>query len=339
MKVTGRGVDSFLNSPPPEIAAVLIYGHDTGLIRERADILSKHTVADINDPFAVTRLDADAVAKDPALLPDSAGAMPAFGGRRLVLVHHAGSALLKACKTLLENPPPESMTIITADSEVNTRSALVKAFEGSPRGAAIGCYADTGASLAALARQIFDENNISVDREAMQWLVSQLGADRMASRSEIDKLVLLAGAGGRLDLTMIREALGDGASIATTDIVHAAASGNRVQLSTALERAAADQISGENIIRAAMGYFHRLFQLSSGLEEGLSRDAAFKTVKPPVFFSEKPMVEDHLRYWNAGRCQRALSRLAEAERQSRRGVDASITAAQALISLSMVVRR
>lgn len=339
MKVTGRGIDGFLNSPPAEIAAILLYGHDSGMIRERAGRLAAHAVDDISDPFAVTRLDPETIAKDPALLPDSAGAMPPFGGKRLVLVNDAGSALLKACKTLIENPPAESLTIITADSEVNTRSALVKAFEASPRAAAIGCYADTGASLAAMARQVFDEAGIRVDRDAMQWITSHLGADRMASRSEIEKLVLLSGPGGSLDLAIVRDALGDGASITTSDIVHAAASGNRPGLSTALERALAEQITGENIIRAAMSYFHRLFRLAASIEEGMSREQAFKAIKPPVFFSEKDMIEAHLRDWNATRCQRALARLAEAELQSRKGIDGSITAAQALISLSLVVRR
>lgn len=339
MKVTGRGIDGFVNKPPAEIAAILLYGHDSGMVRERANRLAATAVSDISDPFAVTRLDADAVAKDPALLVDSAGAMPPFGGKRLVMVNQGGSALLKACKALIAAPPPESLTIITADSEVNTRSALVKAFEDSPRAAAMGCYADTGQSLAAMAKQVFDEAGITADRDAMQWITSHLGADRMASRSEIEKLVLLAGKGGHLDLETTRASLGDGATITTSDIIHAAASGQRPQLSKALERATAEQITGENIIRAAMGYFHRLFRISASMEEGLSRDQAFKAIKPPVFFSERDMIEDHLRYWNAQRCQKAISRLAEAELQSRRGVDSSVTAAQALISLSLVVRR
>ena len=339
MKISGRGIDGFLKNPPAEIAAVLIYGHDRGMIKERAAMLAKQAVEDVNDPFSVTRIDPEDIAKDPALLPDSAGAMPPFGGKRLVIVHDAGADILKAGKALIENPPDESLTIITANSDINTRSALVKAFEESSRSAALGCYADSGASLAAIAKQVFDENRISIDREAMQWVVGHLGADRMASRSEIDKLVLLAGQGGKLDLTMVRQALGDGASIATSDIVHAAASGNRMSLSTALERAAADQIAGENIIRVAMAYFHRLFRLASSIEEGMSRDAAFKAIRPPVFFSEKDMIDHHLRYWNAARCQRAIARLAEAELQSRRGIDASISAAQALISLSLVVKR
>lgn len=339
MKVTGRAIEGFLNNPPAEIAAILLYGHDSGMIKERADRLARTAVPDVSDPFAVTRLEPDALANDPALLIDSAAAMPPFGGKRLVMISQAGSALLKACKALIDAPPPESLTIITADSDINTRSALVKAFEDSPCAAAMGCYADTGQSLATLARQVFDEAGITTDREAMQWITSHLGADRMASRSEIDKLVLLAGRSGHLDLAMVRDALGDGASITTADIVQAAASGNRAQLSKALERGAAEQITGENIIRAAMGYFHRLFRLAANIEGGMPRDQAFKSMRPPVFFSERDMLEDQLRHWNTQRCQRAIARLAEAELQSRRGVDASITAAQALISLSLVVRR
>ena len=339
MKISGRGVDGFLANPPAAVAAILLHGHDRGMMQERARLLAGKAVPDINDPFCVTRLDPDSIGKDATLLVDNAAAMPPMGGKRLVLVSDAGASVLEACRNLLQQTPPESLVIITANDTINTRSALVKLFEGTDNAAALGCYHDSDQSLAAMAQSVFKEAGIAVDRDAMAWIVAHLGADRMVSRMEVEKLVLMAGPNGHLDLPSTRQALGDGASITASDIVHAAASGNMKSLGKAMDRASADGIEGERVLRAAMGYFNRLFRIGAAMEGGQSRDQAFKSIRPPVYFSEQRMIETHLRHWTPMRCRRAIDRLAEAERQSRSGIDALMASAQALLSLASSAQR
>ena len=339
MKISGRGVEGFLADPPKSVAAILLHGHDRGLMQERAKGLATKAVPDLQDPFSVTRLDPEDIAKDAAILLDSAAAMPPMGGMRLVLVSDAGASITDACKNLLANPPAESLTVITANDSINTRSALVKLFEKEDCAAALGCYHDTDQSLAAIARDSFREAGINVDRETMAWITSHLGSDRMASRMEIEKLVLLAGRNGNLTLEETRNALGDGAAVSADDAIHAAASGNIDALGTALDRASGEGIEGERVLRIAIGYFNRLFRIGAAIEGGMGRDQAFKSLRPPVFFTEQRRMEEHLNRWPPALCRRAIDRLAEAERQSRQGVPGATAAAQALLSLASAAAR
>ena len=339
MKITGRGIEPFLANPPKDIAAILIYGHDRGMINERSKSLAQRYVHDINDPFSVTSLDGDAIAKDTSLLIDSAAAMPPMGGLRLVRVDRISSNGLAACKNLLASPPPESMVILSGDDDLTTKSALVKLFEQSDHAAAMGCYADNNQSLGQLAADLFKQYNIRADREVLAYITDHLGADRMASRSEIDKLVIFAGQDGHLTLENVQHALGDGASVSVNDAIHAAASGNMKTLSTTLARLEQNAIAGEQVLRSGQFYFQRLFRISAAMETGLPRDQAMNSVRPPVFFNEKRMVEGHLQHWSTQRCRRAIDRLIEAEQQSRRGISAQTAAAQALMALAMAARR
>lgn len=339
MKISGRGVDPFLANPPHDLTAVLLYGHDIGLVKERGQTIAKHFIPDLNDPFSVTTLSGDMVAKDTALLVDSAGAMPAMGGHRLVRVDDAGGNCLNAMKALLEAKPPESITVVTGSDDLNTKSALVKLFEQTDHAAAIGCYADTNQSLGQLAQDMFREHNIKCSPDGMGFIVEHLGADRMASRSEIEKLVLLAGKDGNLNLDQIRHALGDGAGVTVNDTIYAAASGDMKGLSTALMRVQTEAIPGERLLRSGQMYFQRLFRIAIEIEHGKSRDQAMNSVRPPIFFNEKRMVEGHLRNWSSTRCRRAIDRLVDAEKQSRQGISSDTAAAQALMALAMVPRR
>ena len=308
------------------------------MINERSRNLAERYVSDINDPFCVTSLDGDAIAKDPTLLIDSAGAMPPMG-EYAVRVDRISSNGLAACKNLLASPAAESIVILTGDDDLNTKSALVKLFEQTDHAAALGCYADNNQSLGNLAADLFRQYNIRADRDVLAYITAHLGADRMASRSEIDKLVILAGQDGHLTLDQVQHALGDGADVSVNDAIHAAASGNMKGLSTALARLEQNAIAGEQVLRSGQFYFQRLFRISAAMETGLPRDQAMNSIRPPVFFNEKRMVESHLQHWSAPRCRRAIERLIEAEQQSRHGISSQTAAAQALTALAIAVKR
>ena len=68
MKISARQADGFVKQPDPKVRAVLVFGPDSGLVRERAETLAHGVVDDLSDPFRVAELDSSAVAKDPALL-------------------------------------------------------------------------------------------------------------------------------------------------------------------------------------------------------------------------------------------------------------------------------
>ncbi len=339
MKISGRGVEPFLANPPTNLCAVLIYGHDRGMIKERAEAIARKFVPDLNDPFSVTSLSADDVAKDNSLLIDSAAAMPAMGGHRLVRMDQAGASCLNALKYLLEQAPAQSLTVVTASDDINTKSAMVKLFEQADHAASIGCYADTDQSLTQMAQTAFKNHNISIGRDALSWITEHLGGDRMASRREIEKLVIMAGDGGSLNLDDVKHALGDGAGINVNEAIYAAAEGQMTNLSTALTRLQHEQIPGERLLRAAQGYFLKLYRITAAMDDGMNRDQAMGSIRPPIFFSEKRAVEGHLRLWSSTRCRKAIDRLADAERQSRRGVSSDTAAAQAMIALALTARR
>ena len=65
MRLPAARIAAFLQRPDPAIRAVLLYGPDTGLVRERADILARTVCPDLRDPFRVTDLGGSALTADP----------------------------------------------------------------------------------------------------------------------------------------------------------------------------------------------------------------------------------------------------------------------------------
>src|ERR1043166_9232069 len=72
-------VDSFVARPAADRPIVLVCGPDAGLVHERAEKIIKASVDDPNDPFALVRIEGDALASDPSRLVEEAHTVPLFG--------------------------------------------------------------------------------------------------------------------------------------------------------------------------------------------------------------------------------------------------------------------
>lgn len=101
MKLDARGVGAFLRDPGA-CRVVLLYGEDTGLIRERAQGLIRLVAGSLDDPFRV----ADLAREDIARLPDEAASLSLIGGRRAVRVRDATDAATEPVKAVLAGPAP-----------------------------------------------------------------------------------------------------------------------------------------------------------------------------------------------------------------------------------------
>ena len=87
MKLAANRVESFVKAP--DVPAVLIYGPDAGLVKERLDRLTRSVLADPSDPFRLADLSMPMLKEDPARLADEIAALSMMGGRRVVQIGRA----------------------------------------------------------------------------------------------------------------------------------------------------------------------------------------------------------------------------------------------------------
>ena len=172
--------------------------------------------------------------------------------------------------------PGDALTVVEA-GDLPSRSALRRAFEAASAGAAIGCYPDTPRDLAAVIRETLAAHQVTASRDAGQFLVEHLGSDRRLTRSELEKLALYAGDGGRIELDDARLSISDSAALELDDAVMAAAEGDAPKLERVLGRVFQEGESPVSVIRALLRHLHRLHVLASRLASGTRhrRSAAF----------------------------------------------------------------
>ena len=330
MKLPASRIASFLRSPDPGCRAVLFYGPDGGLVRERADRLTAALCPDLKDPFRITELSGPQLLADRARLADEVAAQSLTGGRRIVRVRGAEDPQTPILTAVLGEAKGDTL-IIVESSDLAARSSLRKLFESEAKAVSCACYADSPRDLGEVIREQLGQHRITIASDALTYLVAHLGGDRLMTRSEIEKLALYVGDGGRAGLDDAIACIGDTSLISVEDVIYAAADGEPARLETALARALAEGENPISLIRAVMRHFQRLHLTGARIAAGATAEEALRSLRPPVFFKYEDRFKAQLSRWSPRRAAAVLASLTEAELNMKRSILPQETIGRAIL--------
>jgi len=312
MKVKPADSEHFLARLPLDLVAVLLFGPDQGLVRERAERLAKTVVADLGDPFRVSEMDGAALAGEPARLFSEAAALSMTGGRRVVRIRAAGNALGDVFESFLAEAATDTLVIVEA-GDLAKSSALRGIFESAPNAAAISCYPDSAEVISNLLRTSLKAQAIEIAPDALDEAVSLLGSDRGTTRREIEKLQLYVHGRPRVTIEDVRAIMGDEAEVRIEEACDAAGEGDARRLDLALERLWRSGVSPVGLMRMAMTHFQRLALARTQMAKGESADSIARRARPPVHFSRHASFKTQLRNWSDRRLEDTLDLLLDTE--------------------------
>ena len=292
--------------------AVLLYGDDVGSIRERALKLVRAVAGVADDPFRVVELEREGAGAIPAEM----AALSLTGGRRVVRVRDVSDAATAPVQAALAGPG-EALLVLEAPGLAG-KSKLRALIDKLAEAVSIGCYPAEGRALEPVIRGVLASLRVGVDDDAMAWLTGRLGADQAVTVSEIEKLALYVGPGGRVDIAAARECVGDLAGLSLEDALFAATAGEVAAADRALELALAEGAVPVQVARAGLGHVQRLQRARAAMAEGMSAAEAARAVRPPLFFRRQAVFAQALAVWSAPALEWAAQRFWDAERACKR---------------------
>ena len=336
----GAEIEAYLAKPGAKQTIALVYGPDSGLVRERVDALIAKAVDDPRDPFSLARLDDVALAEEPQRLVEEAHTVPLFGGRRAVWVKAGPRSMAPAVEMLIASPPAKDCLVVIEAGDL-ARSAPLRAMcEKAKEVAAIPCYADEARDLTRVIDSELQQSDMSITSEARALLASLLGGDRLASRSEIKKLALYAHGQEQVDVDDVIAVVADASALALDAIVDSAFAGRASDVETHYAKARGAGTRPDMIALSALRQAAQLHRGKIEMEQGEPLDAALGSFRPAVHFRRKPLVETALRNWSAARLERVMAQFAEVVLDARkRAALADAIVERALLATAQAARR
>jgi DNA polymerase III subunit delta len=312
MKIAPKAAESFLASPEAQSRAILIYGPDGGLVRERAKRIRAIVLAGSDDPFAYNEFSEARILDDPARLADELGAISLLGGKRLIVIEGATDKLTR----IIEEAAPgfhAGVYLVVAAGELPSRSSLRAYFEKEPMLAALACYRDEARDLQGVIRAKLEEAGVSAPRDVMDYLAQQLGNDRYVTYQEIEKIILFAGEEKQVSLEEAQALVDYNRDSGLDDIVSAVADRSLTALEQTLTQQRREGVQPVAYLRALLRYFNRLYFVRCQMATGRSAEDVVRGLKPTVFFRQVPVMIRHAQQWDAPKIVKAMKLLIEAE--------------------------
>lgn len=315
----------------------LVYGPDAGLVRERAQAIIERAVDDPNDPFALARLEGDALADMPERLVEEAHTVPLFGGRRGVWIRAGNRSFVAAVEKLIDAPPAADCRVVIEAGDLGRSAPLRAMCERASVIAAIPCYPDAERDLGRLIDEEMRDAKLSITPDARALLLSSVGGDRLVSRSELRKLALYAHGAGSVDVDDVLAVVADATALAFDAIADAAFAGQVREVEQQFAKARGEGTPASVIVGAALRYAAQLHRALLDVEAGTPVSEVLRAMR--VNFRREKLVEGALRTWTSARLEQAIAQLAEAAFETRLRSDLSDAIAnRALLAMAMRAR-
>lgn len=313
--IKAHQAESFMKSPPKQLAAALFFGSDPGLVSERSTALARTLAARENPPGEILRLDDSELDEDTGRLETELQMRPMFASRRIVRAIAGRRISAQLLKPILASPF-EGLLIVEAGN-LKADDTLRALFEKTENCFAVACYPDAAADIDGLIAEVLSSFSLSIEGDARALLQSRLGADRALSRAEIEKLALHSLGKKMITLEDVENVVGDAADLALERIAESAAEGQTATAMTDFGRALASGESAQAIILVTQRYFLKLHKVRSDVDAGQRLDDALKAVRPPIFFKQRDAFARQIRNWPRPQLDQALRRIAETAKSAR----------------------
>ncbi|MCW2284172.1 DNA polymerase-3 subunit delta [Rhodoblastus acidophilus] len=254
--------DDFLAKPFGCTSVILLFGPDRGLVSERSQQASRTFLGGEMAPGQKIQLLGDAIASDPLLLVDEANSIDMFqSSNRCILISVGGKSVLPALE-MISRAPPQNCLIVLEAGELRRDAPLRKWAEAHDFAAAIECRPDDARSLMRLIEREFAAAGCAIEPSARDALLGVLGEDRIATRNEIEKLLLFTSGQSTVHCSDVEAICYDPNLTQTDAIVDGAFSSDR---QTLLERLHSVSLSGGDPTIILMAMMRHALALQRGV--------------------------------------------------------------------------
>jgi DNA polymerase III subunit delta len=320
-----------------DVLIVLLHGPDAGLVSELARLTVSLSGVTPDDPFAVTRIDAESGLSEPGRLVDEARSISMFGGKRVILVTLGSRSIQPQIEILLESPPPDTLLVLIA-GELRGGHALRTLCEASRQAVSIACYGDESKSVDQIISEMFAGSSVRLGAEARELLNDKLGRDRALTRGEIEKLLLFADDLQEITTEDIDAIIADSAGIEPSTAIDNAFSGQVAEVETEANRAFRDGLDAGVLIGFAERHVQALLAIDDLNRDGVALKDAMR--RQGVHFRREAAVLEHRRLWTTDKLLSASQMLRQSLLQSRtQSALGEAIAIRALWSIALQIRR
>jgi DNA polymerase-3 subunit delta len=324
MKINPNDIDNFIKNTISNISAILVYGPDNGLVKERVKAITSKILPGNIDSLRLIEFSYEKIKDDLRPLIDNIFSLNLSRQKLLIRVSNCAPAIAATLSEALNNYKGENVILLYAGDLAPT-SSLRKFFENSKKHVSIACYKDEQATIKKLIINKLNQHGYNISPLALQAMENFIGGDRMLILNEIEKLITYMGEHKNISLDDISSVITNSNIVTIDDFCQNIAQKKPAQAVQLFQSLMAENISLIALLRSLNKYFLRLYQVKFATMKNIPIAQAMNQLNPPVFFKNAVSFQNHLKIWTINELTNAIKIFAELEAKCKKtGVPAEL---------------
>ncbi len=268
---------------------ILIFGNDEAGIAA----LSRKIVDDFGGDEEPLRIPAGSLREDPAQLQDAFRALSLLGSRRLILVEGCEEIHGRWLEPIMSDVQGGNFVVMRAGNLTKT-SKMREAATAARRFHVVAVYGDTPQALSVRVQNLVRQQGAVFSEGTAERFLQLAGSSRGQVEGELEKLLLYCWPSKSITLSDVEASCGEQATFDVDVLSGAILDGD---LETCDRIFAAMRADGDwkQVLILLQMQFARLENIRAEMASGMDMERAFRTAKPPVFFTQQKSMARHLK--------------------------------------------
>ena len=219
-----------------------------------------------------------------------------FDNEKLIVINRVTDKIRVTVEQLMEKNLKD-IKIILNSKNLEKKSPLRKIFEKEKSIICVPFYEDNNQTLNSIINLFFRNKKISISQKLINILIERSRGDRKNLNNELEKIENFSMSKKKLNLEEIIKLTNLADNYSASELIdHSLAKNTRKTITILNENNFSDE-DNIIIIRTLLTKLKRLIKIYELVDEKNNIDQAISSFKPPIFWKDKPLVAQQIKYW------------------------------------------
>lgn len=285
----------------------LLYGNNKGLIEETIDESLKPIF-----PKNVINYDEAEILNNVNLFYENLLTKSFFENEKLIIINRSSDKILKIIEEIISKQIDDFKIILKASS-LDKKSKLRNFFEKNEDIVIVPFYEDNNQTLYSIAQKFFRDKKINISSQNLNLIIERARGDRLNLRNELKKIENYTANGKKISNKEILEITNLAENYNISELVDNCLATNKNKTLNIINENNNEISDNIMIIRTFLSKLSRLRKIQIELRNNEKTDEVLDSFKPKIFWKEKDIIKQQLKYWPLERIQNHLNNINDTE--------------------------
>ena len=235
-----------------------------------------------------------------------------FENEKLIIISRATDKIKDIIEEVDEKNI-ECLKIIIISGILDKKSKLRNFCEKNKKIVCVAFYPDNDQTLSIILKDFFKKKNITISQQAINLLMERCRGSRQSLKNEIEKIESFILNKKNINIEEILQLSNLSENYTASELIDNCLAKNQKKIATILNENNYSIEDGVMIIRIFLLKAKRLLKLLDLHSENNNVDMVVSNFKPPIFWKEKEIVKQQLKYWSKKNVENLINEINEIE--------------------------